>query len=196
VLQKAESIAGAAVDLVAIDMPIARTKITGRRVSDNAISVAFSAQWASTHSPNEMRPGSFGERIANSFAKAGYRLGTDSLQVTAGRALVEVYPLVALVRLMNPTVRPAYKVAKLAKYYRNIVPPLSKEQRIGRLLETWAEMLTALGREIFGPIPLLRNRTGWIPFDRRRLQARFDPVFRRGCANRSQVARSVRKRCC
>jgi predicted RNase H-like nuclease len=147
-LRKAENIAGATVDLVAIDMPMARTRITGRRVADNAISAAFSAQWASTHSPNEMRPGSFGERVANSFAKAGYRLATDSLQLTAGRALVEVYPLVALVRLLNATVRPAYKMAKIAKYYRNIVPPLSKELRIERLLETWAEILTALGREI------------------------------------------------
>lgn len=147
-LQKAESIAGAAVDLVAMDMPMARTRITGRRVADNAISVAFSAQWASTHSPNKMRPGPFGERFANSFAKAGYRLATDSLQVTGGHALVEVYPLVALVRLMNVAVRPAYKVAKVAKYYRNIVPPLTKEQRIEHLLETWAEILTALDREI------------------------------------------------
>jgi predicted RNase H-like nuclease len=147
-LQKAESIAGAVVDLVAIDMPMARTRITGRRVADNAISVAFSAQWASTHSPSEMRPGLFGERIANSFAKAGYRLATDILQVTAGQALVEVYPLVGLVRLMNAAVRPAYKVAKIAKYYRNIVPPLAKEQQIERLLEAWAEIITALGREI------------------------------------------------
>lgn len=147
-LQKAEKIAGASVDLVAIDMPMAHTRITGRRVADNAISFAFSAQWASTHSPNEMRPGPFGERIVNSFANAGYQLATDSLQVATGRALVEVYPLVALVRLMNAAVRPAYKVAKISKYYRNIVPPLSKELRIKRLLEVWAEILTALGREI------------------------------------------------
>lgn len=53
-----------------------------------------------------------------------------------------------LVRLMNAAVRPGYKVAKIAKYYRDIIPPLSKEQRIERLLETWREILTALGREI------------------------------------------------
>ena len=147
-LQKAESIAGVAVDLVAIDMPMANTRITGRRVADNAISAAFSAQWASTHSPNKMRPGSFGQSITNSFAKAGYRLATDSFQVTAGRSLVEVYPLVALVRLMNATVRPAYKVAKISRYYRNTVPPLSHDQRIERLLETWSEIRAALGREI------------------------------------------------
>jgi len=147
-LRKAESIAGTAVDLVAVDMPVANTKITGRRIADNAISVAFGAQWASTHSPNEMRPGPFGERIANSFAKAGYQLATDSSRVTAGRALVEVYPLVALVRLMKAAVRPAYKVAKISRYYRNAVPPLSQDQRIERLLETWGEIRAALGREI------------------------------------------------
>ena len=147
-LQRAENIAGAPVDLVAIDMPMANTRIRGRRVSDNAISVAFGAQWASTHSPSETRPGAYGEYITNSFAKAGYQLATDTLRVAAARALIEVYPLVGLVRLMNATVRPAYKVAKIAKYYRDSVPPLSKEQRIERLLETWSEIVTALRREI------------------------------------------------
>jgi predicted RNase H-like nuclease len=115
-LQRAENIGGAAVDLVAIDMPVAHTKIIGRRIADNAISGAFGAQWASTHSPNEMRPGPYGESLANLFVNAGYQLATDSLPVTVGRALVEVYPLVGLVRLINAAVRPAYKVAKIAKF--------------------------------------------------------------------------------
>ncbi len=147
-LQRAENIAGATVDLVGIDMPIANKKINGRRVADNAISIAFGAQWASTHSPSETRPGAYGEYIANSFARAGYQLATDHLRVAEGRALVEVYPLVGLVRLMNATVRPAYKTAKISKYYGDSVPSLSKEQRMKRLLETWAEIITALGHEI------------------------------------------------
>lgn len=125
-------------------MPIARTKFIGRRVADNAVSKAFGASWASTHTPNAERPGRHGERIADAFAKAGYPLATDRSQVDSRHALVEVYPLAALVRLMNATVRPPYKVAKMARYW----PQLSRDQRIDRLLKTWADILAALGREI------------------------------------------------
>ena len=41
-----------------------------------------------------------------------------------------------------------YKVAKMARYFRMERPQLSRDQRIDRLLETWADILAALGREI------------------------------------------------
>jgi hypothetical protein len=49
---------------------------------------------------------------------------------------------------MDVKVRPAYKVAKMARYFRNAKPELSKNQRMDSLLETWAKILDALGREI------------------------------------------------
>jgi predicted RNase H-like nuclease len=149
-LRRAQHIAGVEVDLVAIDMPMARTKFTGRRVADRAVSKAFGGRQASTYTPNAARPGIHGERITEAFASAGYSLATDRSQVAAGHAVVEVFPLATLVRLMDVKVRPAYKVAKMAKYFRNENPPLSQNQRIDRLLETWANILTVLGREISG----------------------------------------------
>jgi predicted RNase H-like nuclease len=147
-LWKAEDIAGAKVDIVAIDMPMARTKFTGRRAADDAVSREFGKAWASTHTPSAVRPGLHGERISEAFTSAGYPLATDRLQVAAGHAVVEVYPLAALVRLMDVEVRPAYKVAKMARYFRTEIPPLSQKQRIDRLLETWTNILTVLRREI------------------------------------------------
>jgi predicted RNase H-like nuclease len=147
-LRRAENIAGAKVDIVAIDMPMARTKFTGRRVADQAVSETFGGSWASTHTPNVARPGLHGERITEAFTRAGYPLATDRSQVAAGHAVVEVYPLAALVRLMDVEVRPAYKVAKMARYFRTAIPPLSQNQRIDRLLETWTNIVTVLGREI------------------------------------------------
>jgi predicted RNase H-like nuclease len=147
-LRKAENIAGDVVNVVAIDMPIARTRFVGRRVADNKVSEAFGASWASTHTPNAERPGLHGEQIADAFAKAGYPIATDRSQVNLGHALVEVYPLAALVRLFNATVRPAYKVAKMARYFRTESPQLSRDQRIDRLLNTWADILAALRSEI------------------------------------------------
>ena len=147
-VRRAEDIGGAAVDLVAIDMPMARQKFTGRRVADDLISRNFGAQGASTHSPNATRPGLHGERITNSFTQAGYALATDQSQVAAGRTVAEVYPLAALVRLLNAERRPAYKVARMARYFRHAVPPLDHGQRIDCLLKTWEQILEALGREI------------------------------------------------
>jgi predicted RNase H-like nuclease len=144
-LRRAENIAaGAVVTIVAIDMPMARTTFIGRRDADDKVSKEFGAAWASTHTPNAERPGPHGRRIADAFAKAGYPLATDHSQVAAGHALVEVYPLAALVRLMNVKVRPAYKVARIAQYFRAEKPP----QRIDLLLETWAKILSALRGEI------------------------------------------------
>jgi predicted RNase H-like nuclease len=146
-VSRAKNIAGATVDLVAIDMPMARQRFTGRRVADDLISRNFGAHGASTHTPNATRPGLHGERITKSFAKAGYPLATNQTQA-AGRAVVEVYPLAALVRLLNVEKRPAYKVAKMARYFGKAVPPLDKRQRIDRVLKTWEQIFEALGREI------------------------------------------------
>ncbi len=49
---------------------------------------------------------------------------------------------------MDVKVRPAYKVAKMARYFRNAKPPLSRDQQIVCVLQTWAEILADLGREI------------------------------------------------
>lgn len=147
-LQTAKDLAGAEVDIVAIDMPMARTKFTGRRVADKAVSEKFGGAWASTHTPNAARPGSHGHCITEAFASAGYPLATDCSQLAAGHAVVEVYPLAALVRLMDVKVRPAYKVAKMARYFRKAIPPLSQNERIDRLLKTWTDILTVLRREI------------------------------------------------
>ena len=91
-LRRAENIAGAKVDIVAIDMPMARTKFTARRCADNAVSGAFGGSWASTHTPNVARPGLHGERITEAFTSAGYVLATDRSQVAAGHAVVEGIP--------------------------------------------------------------------------------------------------------
>ncbi len=147
-LRSAENIADARVDLVAIDMPMAHSEITGYRSADRAVSKAFGASGASTHTPNAERPGCHGKRIADAFAKAGYLLDTNGSRVAAGcHALVEVYPLPALVRLMDVMVLPAYKVTKMAKYFRNAKPPLSRE-RIDCLLQTWEKILADIRREI------------------------------------------------
>jgi len=52
-LEAAKLIADADVDIIAVDMPISKKPIIGRRAADDAISKAFGAAWAGTHSPTK-----------------------------------------------------------------------------------------------------------------------------------------------
>ena len=95
-LAAAETLAGARVDLVAIDMPLAHTPIVARRVSDNAITRAFGGRYCGTHSPSAERPGPLSDALRAGFEAAGYPLRTDDARPGG---LIEVYPHPALVVL-------------------------------------------------------------------------------------------------
>src|SRR2546430_2209104 len=57
VLASASVLCGRRVDLVAIDMPLARSPIVGRRTSDKAVSKAYGGRKCGTHTPSASRPG-------------------------------------------------------------------------------------------------------------------------------------------
>src|SRR5262249_27466733 len=115
-LRGATKIGGAPVDVVAIDMPISVDPITKRREADDAIARAVGAAGATAHSVNATRPGSFGKSITDAFLTEGVALATTFLPIKS-RALIEVFPLAALVRLMRLGTRPPYKVTKTTKYW-------------------------------------------------------------------------------
>jgi predicted RNase H-like nuclease len=142
-LKAATKLGGAPVDVVAIDMPMALTRIGARRVADNAISREFGSVGAGTHSVNEARPGSFGKSIVDAFRAKGFSLATTS-HLAAKPALVEVFPLAALVRLMELDTRPPYKVTKTSKYW----PSRTREERQNLLRRTWSSIFSALQTEI------------------------------------------------
>jgi predicted RNase H-like nuclease len=146
ILRKAREKAGSAVDVVAIDMPVARRRIDGRRVSDDAVSKAFGRFGAAVHSPTPIRPGAHGRGISRALEKAGYPLVTTDPR--SGHATIEVFPLAALIRMMKLDYRPAYKISKISRYWRNEVPTPTTVQKIGRLLDTWSSIIDALSGEI------------------------------------------------
>lgn len=137
--------------LVAIDMPLSRAPITARRAADNAVSVAYGARHASTHTPSVTRPGRISDDLTAGFAAAGYPL------LTCGEpehGLIEVYPHPALIELARADRRLPYKAAKAGKFW----PALSPLERRLKLLATWSEIVTLLDREISGvaealPVP-------------------------------------------
>jgi hypothetical protein len=80
---------GRPVDLIAIDMPLARSPIVGRRTCDDAVSRAYGGRKCGTHSPSASRPGRISEDLKNGFVRAGYPLLTDTI---ASKGTIEVYP--------------------------------------------------------------------------------------------------------
>jgi predicted RNase H-like nuclease len=131
------------IEVLAIDMPVASKRISSRRLADQEISIKFGSAWAATHSPSVGRPGAYGHSIAKQSKLAGFQLVTKQVS-PAERSLIEVYPLAALVRLLNVQRRPLYKVSKCSREW----PKLSRDERILKLLEAWRTILKCLKSRI------------------------------------------------
>ena len=139
VLEMISDVSGQRPDLVAVDMPLSRQPISGRRTADNCISRAFGAAWAGTLSPSKERPGAYGRRLQTKLEEQGYVLQTKRCEARR-KELIEVYPHTALIRLLNEPRRLTYKVAKRRKYW----PELSVEQRTHHLEEVWTRIADGL----------------------------------------------------
>jgi predicted RNase H-like nuclease len=131
------------VDLVAIDIPLARSPICARRVSDDAVSKKYGGRWCSTHSPNASRPGRISDDLRQGFERAGYPLQTGMVEPPG---LIEVYPHPALVELAGAAKRLPYKAAKVSRYW----PSAALPERRACLYRTWNEIVALLQNEIAG----------------------------------------------
>lgn len=96
---------------VAMDVPLSRRAIRGRRAADRAISRAFGAMKCAAHSPNPNRPGAWGRALQRAAETAGYTLqcAGDPPGLPRAKALIEVYPHPALLRLCSMKERLPYK---------------------------------------------------------------------------------------
>ncbi|MBV8575358.1 MAG: DUF429 domain-containing protein, partial [Acetobacteraceae bacterium] len=140
-LQAAAMLGGEPVDVVAIDMPISRRAVVGRRPSDQAVSRSFGAYGAAVHSPSAHRPDGAVTRMARGFEAAGFPIAT---MTPLAPALIEVFPLAALVQLLCIRRRPEYKVAKISRY--RWPGPLA--ERLEQLLANWRLIVGHLEREV------------------------------------------------
>ena len=142
-LAAGRELAASSIDVVAIDMPVSTTPITGRRVADNRISHCFGARWASTHSPSAQRPGPLSDSLRAGFAAHGFPLATAG-GPNRTPALVEVYPHVSLLDLTGADKRLPYKVDNSIKFW----PRADRKERIQRLLLQLASILEHLSWHI------------------------------------------------
>jgi predicted RNase H-like nuclease len=142
-LAAASSLCGDAVDLVAADIPLARSPIVGRRYSDNQVSRAYGSRKCGAYTPSIVRPGALSDVLTKDFARAGYPLLTQAITPPG---VIEVYPHPALVELSGARERLPYKASKVGRYWPSATPL----ERRGRLFQQWHEIAVLLEGEIAG----------------------------------------------
>lgn len=145
ILQTAEQTAGCPVSLVAVDMPLSRNAVTGRRVSDKLVSSVYGARKCATHSPSAQRPGPISDRLRADFEALGFRLLT---QRVSSPGLAEVYPHPALVELTGAPERLKYKIGRAGTYWQKERP--SPEERRRRIIAEWRRIAGALETQLQG----------------------------------------------
>ena len=151
-LEACHQLAGQPVDCVSVDMPLATTPITSRRAADTAIASLFGPKGCAVHSPSALRPGAIADQLRERFAEFGVPLHTTTPH-RQGPALIECYPHVALLALLNRHYRLPYKVSRSAQYWKAEQPPIA--ERIRRLLAEFTAIHQALSQRI-SAIPLTR----------------------------------------
>lgn len=139
-------LAGTRPGLIAVDMPIGRQRITGRRAADDQVSTRFGHAKCPVHSPSAQRPGSVGVRLVRGFVRAGFALRFSANSAPIAGSLIEVYPHVALLALMRRTQRLPYKCGKTNLYWRSA----TLAERRHNLLEQWRSIEARLRKHIDG----------------------------------------------
>lgn len=140
-----ELLGGERVTVIAVDMPLSREPIQGRRVADDAISREFGGRGCGTHSPTVMGSG-IADRLCHILADLGYPLAVNRPDGAPLEypATIEVYPHPALLCLLNRDYRLPYKVGKSRRYW----PKASPRERIEALVAGFWEIKSGLAGEI------------------------------------------------
>lgn len=148
------------VAVVALDIPISKSPITGRRLADDQLSAAFGARGCAAHSPNSRRPGAIGRTLSDGLAASGYTIAATETPAGTPHRAIEVYPHPALLRLLQADYRVPYKAGKSRRYW----PNADATQRRANLLRQMAEIGGELNARIRGAEPVLQILAGATSF--------------------------------
>ena len=99
------------------------------------------------HSPSAERPGTIADQLRERFAELGVPLHTTT-PARQGPALIECYPHVALLALLNRDYRVPYKVSRSGQYWK--AEKLTRSERIERLLKQFQAIKAGLDEHING----------------------------------------------
>ncbi len=128
-------------DLLALDLPLAKTPITGYREADRAATRAWSRFGCPVHSPSPARPGSWGRELQSLLGSHGYQISTQGLQ---GKDVVEVYPHTVCLEILRLSYRYPYKLQRAGRFW----PDLSPAERREKILDQWQLLLNTLGQNL------------------------------------------------
>lgn len=132
--------------IVALDIPLARTPLNGRRPCDNAVTSAYVSRGAGTHTPSALRPGPISKSLFQQLHKAGYEWHTQGKARGAARVFIETYPHPAIIELMQLRMRLAYKTSRVSQYW----PEANSRTRWQRLCKNLDALRLALADQING----------------------------------------------
>jgi predicted RNase H-like nuclease len=128
------------ISIVALDMPLSKESIEGRRKADQQVSIHYGARGAGTHTPNKEYAGFF-KKVCDDLDKQNYPLITGTPQE---RGAIEVYPHPALIELTKSEKRLPYKVDKIGRYWKDD----TREERRKNLFAQWQIILDILKLQI------------------------------------------------
>lgn len=172
IVEKSLGEANSTLAVIAVDMPLARGVISGRRVCDNLVSREYGRRGCAVHSPTAARPGDIAAGLREASAALSFPLVTHGAHIPA---LIEVYPHVALLELMQAEYRIPYKISRRRRYW----PRLPAGERINNIIRHWCRIVDALSTAIDDlPMWLCRPREQSL----RRLKAHEDAIDAIVCA--------------
>ena len=169
-LPAVEAIAGALPNVIAVDMPLANVPITARRLCDNEITRAFVRFGCGVHSSTPDRPGAVSSELLAGFTQAGYQLAVHGTPLR-DRQVIEVYPHIAVMRLLGENYRVPYKIGRVRQYWPDATP----RKRQANLRANLGRILDALRARI-REIPLELPRSTARPAELKRFEDALDGV--------------------
>ena len=146
-------------DCIAVDMPIASYHIRSRRECETAISKEYGGKGASTHNPNEDRPGVISVELYNCVTESGYHWMTKGME-HIDKSLIEVYPHTAIIEYLRLNYRYEYKVSKKNTYKSwYSLTHSQKQEKLIRNLDYLLDQLSVRVPNIFDHFSKLNPET-------------------------------------
>lgn len=150
-----------AVDVLALDLPLAPQPIRGRRRADNLITRRYGGRGAATHSPSAQQPGPLADRLFATLLQHGFTwpaatVPQDRLQTPV---FFETYPHAAIIEMLRLPYRLPYKVARRGQYWRTL-SVAARWEHLGDALEFLRQALACRITDLSAWIPPMSSLLG------------------------------------
>ncbi len=131
---------------IALDLPLSKDIITGRRPADREVSKAYGSKGAAAYPPTKNRPGRISEDTFSALQKIGYQFAGANVSPGQTPVFLETYPHPAIIELLDLPYRLQYKVSKRRKYWREETPL----RRWELLLDSFEKLWKGLKKQLTG----------------------------------------------